>query len=229
MRSTLLLILPSLTSSVLACTPVGQTIHTFYGFPDNDPPGPGTAYNCGRNFIAGGTGTYSDPLTFASAQGEFEPCEIIYDPYTRKYLRFEDYCQACTEDWEVGVSHIDVWTGSVSVNGGQEQIQCENELTPREKSQTIVRGPAGNLPVDCELLLRYIWDFLLIEMLQWSHCTSKVGTRRVVRGMCIRTMWLGIIVKWMGCWIDICSRCWGCLDRMSMAQSLNEVVYSLEC
>lgn len=28
---------------------------TFFGYPDNDPPGPATAYNCGgRNFRAGG-------------------------------------------------------------------------------------------------------------------------------------------------------------------------------
>ena len=100
---------------------------------------------------AGGTGTYNDPLTFASAEGEFEPCEVIYDPYTRKYLRYEDYCQACTDDWANGkIRHLDVWTGSTTVNGGDTQIQCENDLTPAENSQTIVRKPASNLPVDSE-------------------------------------------------------------------------------
>ncbi|KAJ4355597.1 uncharacterized protein N0V89_003617 [Didymosphaeria variabile] len=133
-----------------ACTTVGKVTHTHYGYPDNDPPGPATAYDCGRNFKAGGTGTYADPVTFASAQGEFTKCEIIYDPYLRKYLRYEDYCQQCTEDWAASpkIHHIDVWTGSATVNGGQEQIQCENDLTPADKSQTIVRQPATNLPVD---------------------------------------------------------------------------------
>ncbi|KAI4655776.1 hypothetical protein J4E93_000491 [Alternaria ventricosa] len=112
-------------------------------YPDNDPPGPATAYDCGRNYEAGGTGTYADPLTFASAPGEFEPCEIIWDPYTRKYLRFEDFCAQCDADWNASprINHIDLWTGSTTVNGGDEQIQCENDLTPGERSQTIVRNP----------------------------------------------------------------------------------------
>lgn len=38
-----------------ACSTRSNVITTFYGYPDNDPPGPATAYNCGgRNNIAGG-------------------------------------------------------------------------------------------------------------------------------------------------------------------------------
>jgi len=38
-----------------ACSTPGDFIVTFYGYPDNSPPGPGTAYNCGgRNYVAGG-------------------------------------------------------------------------------------------------------------------------------------------------------------------------------
>lgn len=38
-----------------ACSTKSNVITTFYGYPDNDPPGPATAYNCGgRNNIAGG-------------------------------------------------------------------------------------------------------------------------------------------------------------------------------
>jgi hypothetical protein len=119
----------------------------------NHVPGPATAYDCGRGFKAGGTGTYTDPLTFASAPGEFNQCEVIYDPYLRKYLRFEDFCAQCNTDWKANpkINHIDVWTGSVNVNGGQEQIQCENDLTPADRSQTIVRQPSANLPVDSKL------------------------------------------------------------------------------
>jgi len=152
MHTALFTTLSFLGITVTACTKVGMTTHTFYGYPDNDPPGPATAYDCGRSFEAGGTGTYADPLTFASAPGEFDQCEIIYDPYTRKYLRFEDTCAQCTTDWEASprINHIDVWTGSPTNNGGQEQIECENELTPGDRSQTIVRQPAEDLPVDCE-------------------------------------------------------------------------------
>jgi hypothetical protein len=116
----------------------------------DDLPGGAIAYDCGRGFKAGGTGTYTDPLTFASAPGEFNQCEVIYDPYLRKYLRFEDYCAQCTTDWAASprINHIDVWAGSANVDGGQEQIQCENDLTPAGQSQTIVRQPSANLPVD---------------------------------------------------------------------------------
>ncbi|KAL8949556.1 MAG: hypothetical protein Q9222_004348 [Ikaeria aurantiellina] len=80
-----------------ACSTITGVTHTFYGYPDNDPPGPATAYNCGgRNNIAGGTGTYTDPLTFASAPGEFSTCEVIYVPYLKKYARFEDSCAQCS-------------------------------------------------------------------------------------------------------------------------------------
>ena len=44
-----------------------------------------------------GSGTYSDPLTFASAPGEFSTCEVIYVPYLKKYARFEDTCDQCSE------------------------------------------------------------------------------------------------------------------------------------
>ncbi|KAI4196065.1 MAG: hypothetical protein LQ348_002363 [Seirophora lacunosa] len=134
-----------------ACSTIGGVTHTFYGYPDNDPPGPATAYNCGgRNFVAGGSGTYSNPLTFASAPGEFSTCEVIYVPYLKKYARFEDYCAQCTTDWRSGKYHIDLWTGSSTVNGGQNQINCENALTPN--AQSIVRQPPSTLPVDSAAL-----------------------------------------------------------------------------
>lgn len=44
-----------------------------------------------------GVGTYSNPVTFASAPGEFSSCEIIYVPYLKKYARFEDYCAQCSK------------------------------------------------------------------------------------------------------------------------------------
>lgn len=63
---------------VEACVKQGEATITFYGYPDNSPPGPDTAHNCdGRNFIAGGTGTFVDPLTMATAPGEYDVCEIV--------------------------------------------------------------------------------------------------------------------------------------------------------
>lgn len=63
--------------SARACSVVTDVRTTFYGAPDNDPPGPATAYDCdGRNYTAGGIGTYANPLTFASAPGEYDTCKL---------------------------------------------------------------------------------------------------------------------------------------------------------
>lgn len=150
---TFAVLLATASQAVLAlatCSTIGSVTHTFYGWPDNDPAGAATAYDCGgRNYVAGGVGTYDDPVTFASAPGEFDTCEIIYDPYTQKYLRMEDYCAQCTTDWEgSGIWHIDVWTGSSTEGDGDVQIQCEDDLTPGDQSQTIIRGPSNDLEVD---------------------------------------------------------------------------------
>ncbi|KAG4422757.1 hypothetical protein IFR04_004105 [Cadophora malorum] len=59
----------------------------------------------------------------------------------------EDYCQQCTDDFSSGKRHIDIWTGSSTVNGGNEQIDCENKLTP-SGNIVIVRDPANNYAVD---------------------------------------------------------------------------------
>ncbi|KAH8433831.1 uncharacterized protein LDX57_011466 [Aspergillus melleus] len=136
-------IFPSVRAS---CEVLKDVSHTFYGYPDNDPPGPDILYNCGRGNSAGGIGTYDDPLTFATGTGEFEECEIIYVPYLQKYLRNEDFCATCDKNWEKGVWHIDVWTGSAIVNGAEDQVSCENTLTPSPLS--IVRRPGQALPVN---------------------------------------------------------------------------------
>ncbi|KAF2103611.1 hypothetical protein NA57DRAFT_53126 [Rhizodiscina lignyota] len=127
-----------------ACNLIYSASHTFYGWPDNDPASAQTAYDCGRNYTAGGSGTFDDPLTFASAPGEFDPCEVIYSPYVMKYLRMEDTCAQCTTDWNGGnggFPHIDVWVGNSYGGGGDDQVSCEVELTPQAQSQGLVRYP----------------------------------------------------------------------------------------
>lgn len=85
----------------------------------------------------------------ASSSDEFTQCEVVYLPILEKYVRYEDYCQQCTDDWQSGQRHIDVWTGSSTESGGQTQIDCEDSLTPDGKI-TIIRNPSGDLTVDCE-------------------------------------------------------------------------------
>lgn len=82
-----------------SCSVVNNVVVTFYGSPDNDPPGSDdTAYPCGnRNNHAGGVGSYAEPLTFATAPGEYNQCEVVYAPYLKKYLRMEDSCATCSE------------------------------------------------------------------------------------------------------------------------------------
>lgn len=141
-------------TSVQACDIIPNVTHTFFGFPDNQTPGPIIAFNCGRGLVAGGVGTFDDPLTFASAPGLFSPCEVIFDPFLRKFLRFEDICAQCVADFEAGIPHIDVWIGSNETDGGQAQIDCEMSLTPAVP-QSIIRNPNANLRVDsmfCPLL-----------------------------------------------------------------------------
>ncbi|KAH8697274.1 hypothetical protein BGW36DRAFT_449889 [Talaromyces proteolyticus] len=129
-----------------SCSVIQQVTSTFYGYPDNSPPGAGIAYTqCGRS-AAGGSGTFSDPVTFATASGEFDVCEVIYAPYLKKYLRYEDECAQCETDWSSGTYHVDTWIGSSTQDGGQDQINCEDNLTP--DAQSIIRYPASDLEVD---------------------------------------------------------------------------------
>ena len=160
------------------CTEIEEQVSvTFYGYPDNTPPGSGiecnlasqgscgacnsngdannvtTATACGpRGETAGGSGAFDDPLTMASAGMWFCHLEVVYLPYLQKYLRYEDYCQQCIQDAANGkTTHIDVWTGSIATNGGKVQVACENALTP-VSLQTMLRNPPPDLPVDSKLL-----------------------------------------------------------------------------
>jgi hypothetical protein len=119
-----------------------------------------------------GTGTYDDPVSIATAPGELNKCEVVYLPFLTKYGRVEDYCAQCGKselaigsstsqlntytfaidsDWKNGQPHIDIWTGSNRVNGGQTQIDCENRLTPGGR-YSIVRDPPKNYGVNSACL-----------------------------------------------------------------------------
>lgn len=54
-------------------------------------------------------------------------------------------------DWANGQPHIDIWTGSPTVNGGQNQINCENNLTFGGR-YSIVRNPPTNYGVDSKFV-----------------------------------------------------------------------------
>lgn len=104
---------------------------TYYGWYDNTPPGCTTAYaGC-----AGGTGTYANPITFASDTKEFPVGTMIYYPTVEKYFKMRDDCSECDADWQGKgpdggplLRHVDLWLGG---KGGKELdvIRCENALT----------------------------------------------------------------------------------------------------
>lgn len=142
----------TLSNFTSASNVVNNVHYTFYGFPDNSPPGPATAYTCGlgRGYTAGGDGSYDNPLTMATAPGEYDRCEIVWSPYVRKYLIFQDTCAACTDDFENGIKHVDLWLGSPTHNARKDVKRCERALTPDE-AQTIVRDPGRNREADSKL------------------------------------------------------------------------------
>lgn len=111
--ATLATLTATLASTATACSTAGNNIVTFYGYPDNDPPGPATSMNCGgRNYKAGGSGTYDDPVTIATAPGELNNCEIVYLPFLTKYGRFEDTCEQCSKFLLDLISYCKAWDAS---------------------------------------------------------------------------------------------------------------------
>jgi hypothetical protein len=101
-----------------------------------------------------GTGTYDDPISFATAtdNNNFPQCGLIYVPALHKYFRNEDDCAKCKSDWNGSQQyHVDLWTGSNTQGGGDGQVSCETNL-PVNGPQTIINDPPPGLPVDTGLL-----------------------------------------------------------------------------
>lgn len=117
---------------------------TLYGWLDNSPPGNAIAYPQIHSG-AGGTGTYSDPVTFATDESELAPGTIVYVAYMKKYFIMEDDCAQCDTDWSSSkMRHIDMWAGG-NGSSGQALIDCEDSLT--EQANVIV-SPPSNESVD---------------------------------------------------------------------------------
>jgi hypothetical protein len=126
-----------------------KTLHgliTFYGFPDNSPPGNGIAFPVIHDG-AGGTGTFSNPITFATDQAEHRPGTRLYVPFLQKYFIMEDDCVECDNDWNNGHKrHVDLWTQSDADSDPQAVIDCEDTLT--QDRGTYIVNPSRNMAVD---------------------------------------------------------------------------------
>jgi hypothetical protein len=117
---------------------------TGYGWPDNSPPGPAIAYPQIHS-QAGGTGSYVDPITFATDPTELAPGTIIYVPHVQRYFINEDWCGTCVNDWKTQKRHVDLWVGGSSSSPTSVIYACENAIT-RTDAQVIV-NPPPNLTV----------------------------------------------------------------------------------
>jgi hypothetical protein len=125
---------------------------TLYGWPDNTPPGGDIAYPV-LHHSAGGTGTYADPVTFASDRSELPVGTRIYLPFLHRYFIMEDDCTECDKDWTghgpdggPRLHHVDLWAGGEGAHASRDVIHCEDDLT-RESAAIIIDPPATE-PVD---------------------------------------------------------------------------------
>jgi hypothetical protein len=116
---------------------------TLYGGKDNDPPGSSEIAYPKVHRKADGTGTFADPITFATSKDELAIGTVIYYPYLKRYFVMEDQCVECEADWNKRVAHIDLWAGASTDSG---IISCENSLT-RDGQMPVVVNPPSNLPV----------------------------------------------------------------------------------
>ncbi len=128
---------------------------TFYGYPDNDDGHghfgtniiahhqDGRPTNQDGDPIASGIGTYANPLTAATAEGNhlLPPGTLVYVPGFKKYLLVEDDCASCdSDDW------IDIWMES-NANFADEVQACEEAWTPDDSIEVEVQPP-NNHAVD---------------------------------------------------------------------------------
>ena len=133
-----------------------QSFMTLYGYVDNSPPGTDIAHPCIHS-QAGGTGTYADPITFATDVAELGWCTIIYVPYMERYFIHEDECSQCDQTWNSAhLYRFDMWAGGDASSLLQPERKalfgCESTWTrgnsPTDPSNpTIEINPSSDLPV----------------------------------------------------------------------------------
>ena len=126
---------------------------TFYGWPDNSPPGDRIAHPV-LHKVASGDGTYCNPTTFATDRKENTaiPYGIkIYVPFIKQYFIREDLCthsgpptgsgsNGCYKLW------FDLWIGGTAKSKTRDVVRCERSLTPG-KEVDVVLYPGDGLEV----------------------------------------------------------------------------------
>jgi hypothetical protein len=128
-----------------------QTYHVYattYGSYDNTPPGstdisyPKSDGHPTVHSSAGGTGTYSDPLTMATDSAELPVGTKLYYPYLKRYFVMEDDCTECDQDWGSHRYRFDFYVGNPSQSSAVND--CEASLTPDSQSMPVIADPPAN-------------------------------------------------------------------------------------
>ncbi|HTZ07604.1 MAG TPA: Ig domain-containing protein [Acidimicrobiales bacterium] len=129
---------------------------TLYGWADNSPPGPDIAHGC-IHATAGGVGSYTDPITFATDVAELGWCVEIYVPYMQRYFIHEDECSQCDADWNAEhLYRFDMWAGGDAAAVHQPEkkalLHCESTWTRADSvtdpdNPTVIVDPPSGLPV----------------------------------------------------------------------------------
>jgi hypothetical protein len=129
----------SQTVTSTSAAPEGTSgLVTFYSARDKSPVGSLLiAFPTVLHGLAGGSGRYDDPVTFAAAPGTFAPGTRIYVSDLERYFVLEDLCASC------GGTHIELWTGSALDDGIRT---CAAQLGAQEIGSYLVDPPRG-LPV----------------------------------------------------------------------------------
>lgn len=126
---------------------------TFYGWPDNDPPGKAIAHPIIHK-QAGGDGTYCNPTTFATERSNNAQIPYgtkLYVPFLKQYFVREDDCapsgppvghgnNGCYKLW------FDLWIGGNAKSKTKAVVNCEDTMTPNGKV-TVIVNPDASEPV----------------------------------------------------------------------------------
>jgi hypothetical protein len=141
--------------------PTYTTAYTWY---DNTPPGSATIAYPTIHSVAGGTGTYADPITMAVGHSIINNKDILdypagskfYIPNVRRYFIVEDSCGdgptpqngPCHTGYPTGTqAWIDVWIDGSSGTATQA-YDCAGYVTDANgQVHTMIQNPANNYVV----------------------------------------------------------------------------------
>lgn len=138
-----------------------KAYNTLFGWPDNTP---NNSSELSTGGMAGGTGTYNDPITVAVGWQQIGGKEVLDYPYGtkfyipdfKKYFVVGDECgdpphpesKMCHKSGMPPYPQIDLWAGGVgskmNTAAGNKVLDCEDANTGLH---TMIQNPAPGLPV----------------------------------------------------------------------------------